>query len=102
LSAFDVVTCLEVAEHLPAWHSDKLLSIVTAAPRLVFSAAHPNQGGHLHVNEQPASHWIDRLAARGFRLSPLDRPLRADLQSLSVPSWYKENIHVFDRIDAPR
>jgi len=98
IASFDLALCLEVAEHIPVWHSGKLLTILSGAPTLVFSAAHPNQGGHLHVNEQPMRYWIDRLAERGFRLSPFDEALRADLQSLALPSWYKENIRVLDRM----
>ena len=98
LASFDLALCLEVAEHIPSWHSGKLLTILSAASRLVFSAAHPNQGGRLHVNEQPAQYWIERLAARGFRLAPFDDALRAELQLLPVPPWYKANMHVFDKI----
>jgi SAM-dependent methyltransferase len=101
IAASDLALCLEVAEHIPSWHSGKLLAMLAGAPRLVFSAAHPNQGGQLHVNEQPARYWIDRLAVLGFRLSPFDAAMRAELQSLAVPPWYKENIHVFER-SAPR
>jgi SAM-dependent methyltransferase len=97
IATFDLALCLEVAEHIPSWHSGKLLALLAGAPRLVFSAAHPNQGGHLHVNERPARYWIDRLAVVGFRLSPFDDALRAELQALAVPAWYKENIHAFER-----
>jgi len=97
IASFDLALCLEVAEHVPSWHSGKLLAVLAGAPRLVFSAAHPNQGGQLHVNEQPARYWIERLGIVGFRLSPFDAALRAELQSLAVPPWYKENIHVFER-----
>jgi SAM-dependent methyltransferase len=97
VAAFDLALCLEVAEHIPAWHSDKLLAMLAGAPRLIFSAAQPNQGGRLHVNEQPPGHWIERLAARGFALSSCDAALRDDLQSLDVAWWYKRNVHVFER-----
>lgn len=97
VSAFDLTLCLEVAEHVPPRHLDKLLTIVTAAPRLLFSAAHPNQGGRLHVNEQPFGYWVDRLAARGFAPSAIDEALRADLQALPLAPWYKENLHAFER-----
>ena len=97
IADFDLAICLEVAEHIPSWHSGKLLTMLAGARKLVFSAAHPNQGGKLHVNEQPARYWIDRLAAVGFRLSPFDEALRAELQSLALPPWYKENIHAFER-----
>jgi SAM-dependent methyltransferase len=101
VASFDLALCLEVAEHIPSWHSGKLLTILAGAPRLVFSAARPNQGGRFHVNEQPARYWIDRLAAVGFRLSLFDDALRGELQSLAVPSWYKENTHAFERSTLP-
>jgi SAM-dependent methyltransferase len=102
IASFDLVLCLEVAEHIPARYSGKLLTILSGAPRLVFSAAHPNQGGQLHVNEQPARYWIDRFAQRGFRLSPVDEALRNGLQALALPPWYKENIRVLDRVGGTR
>jgi SAM-dependent methyltransferase len=93
----DLGLCLEVGEHLPAWHGGKLLDVLTCARTLVFSAAHPNQGGVRHVNERPASYWIARLADRGFRLSPADDAFRTELAALSLPHWYAENIHAFER-----
>jgi SAM-dependent methyltransferase len=97
LASFDLGICLEVAEHVPPWHSDKLLTIVSSPKRLVFSAAHPNQGGRFHVNEQPARHWIDRLAARGFALAPADETFRAAIAALDLPFWYGQNVHLFER-----
>jgi SAM-dependent methyltransferase len=94
---FDLALCLEVAEHLPAWHSAKLLDVLTCGRRLIFSAAHPNQGGSRHVNERAASYWIARLASHGFHLSRLDGALRADVARLTLAPWYKENIHAFER-----
>jgi SAM-dependent methyltransferase len=94
---FDLALCLEVAEHLPAWHSGKLLDTLTCARRLIFSAAHPNQGGIRHVNERAASYWIARLAERGFHLSEADDRLRAEVAALSLAPWYKENIHAFEK-----
>jgi SAM-dependent methyltransferase len=102
IERFDLVLCLEVAEHMPAWHSEKLLALVTAADRVVFSAAHPNQGGRLHVNEQPAIYWIERFRRRGFRLADSDGHFRTVLGGLSLPSWYAENVHVFERESEPR
>jgi SAM-dependent methyltransferase len=97
LAAVDLVLCLEVAEHLPAWRSSRLLTVLGSARALVFSAAHPNQGGHLHVNEQPAVYWIDRLAARGLIRAPSDEAFRRDVAALDLPWWYARNIHLFVR-----
>jgi SAM-dependent methyltransferase len=100
LGSVDLVLCLEVAEHLPAWHAGKLLDILTCGRRLIFSAAHPNQGGTLHVNERPAGYWIERLAERGFSLSPRDAELRAAITPLKLAPWYKANIHGFEKLSA--
>jgi SAM-dependent methyltransferase len=95
---FDLALCLEVAEHLPPWHSGKLLDVLTCGRRLIFSAAHPNQGGVRHVNERPASHWIARLAERGFQLSPSTSALRAEVAALALPPWYGQNIYAFENV----
>jgi 2-polyprenyl-3-methyl-5-hydroxy-6-metoxy-1,4-benzoquinol methylase len=51
---FDLVQCLEVAEHLPADSADTLVdSLVRHGSVILFSAAVPGQGGEHHVNEQP-------------------------------------------------
>jgi len=97
LSTVDLGVCLEVAEHLPPWHADKLLTIVAAPRRLVFSAAHPNQGGRFHVNEQPAQYWIRRLARHGLVLSSRDAEFRRDVAALDLPWWYAANVHLFER-----
>jgi SAM-dependent methyltransferase len=100
LGDFDLVICLEVAEHFPAWHAPKLLELLTRFPRIVFSAAHPLQGGVLHVNEQPPEYWIGRFAERGLPLSTRDGDLRAAVASLDLPPWYAANIHAFARSGA--
>ena len=93
----DLAICLEVAEHVPSWHVEKLLTIVSAPRRLVFSAAHPNQGGRFHVNEQPPEYWMNRLAAHGAVPAPADEALRRDIAALNLPWWYARNVHLFER-----
>jgi SAM-dependent methyltransferase len=102
IGSVDLVLCLEVAEHLPAWHAGKLLDILTCGRQLIFSAAHPNQSGTLHVNERPAGYWIERLADRGFHVSPRDAELRAAVATLTLAPWYKNNIHGFERRERNR
>jgi SAM-dependent methyltransferase len=97
IGQFDLALCLEVAEHLPSWYSGKLLDLLLCGRRLIFSAAHPNQGGRLHVNERPASYWIERLARRGFHLAASDAAFRQELAKLSLPPWYAQNARAFER-----
>jgi hypothetical protein len=97
LGAPDLAICLEVAEHLPSWHSAKLLRLVTIAPIVLFSAARPNQGGVLHVNERSAEYWQSRFAALGYELSARDPDFRARLKTIDLPWWYTDNTHLFER-----
>lgn len=98
LGSFDLALSLETVEHLPAWHADKLLRLLTSrAPLVVFSGAQPLQGGVLHVNEQPPEHWIARFAALGYALAPQNDAFRRDVAALDLPRWYAENVNAFAR-----
>lgn len=58
----DLCICLEVAEHIPQTYARHLCQLLSeVAPNLVLTAAPPGQGGHLHVNEQPQSYWIELM-----------------------------------------
>jgi SAM-dependent methyltransferase len=64
---FDLALCLEVAEHLPAESADCLVKTLTdLAPLVLFSAAHPDQGGQGHINEQWPTYWYRRFAQHGY------------------------------------
>lgn len=89
---FDLVQCLEVAEHLPAASADTLVdSICRCSDIVVFSAATPGQGGHRHVNEQPIEYWIQKFEDRGYTTK---RGLRLPE---ALPAYYRDNMVVFRR-----
>jgi len=55
---FDLVVCLEVAEHLAEAHSVMLVNnLVKMGDVILFSAAVPWQGGYGHINEKPPEWW---------------------------------------------
>ena len=91
---FDFVQCLEVAEHVPASCTDRLLdSLARHGSVIFFSAAPPGQGGHDHVNERGYDYWRQEFAQRGYL--PLDfvRPkIRGDRR---VAPWYRYNPLLF-------
>jgi SAM-dependent methyltransferase len=91
---FDLVLCLEVAEHLdPADARILINSLVQLGPRVLFSAAIPHQGGAHHVNEQWPDYWT-RLFA-GHRYQPIDC-LRARIwENDKVDWWYAQNLLLF-------
>ena len=91
---FDLVLCLEVAEHLPAEMGESLVTVLTAAaPIVLFSAAIPGQGGQHHVNEQWPTYWHGLFAAHGYELFDPFRPLIRE--DRSVAQWYRQNILVY-------
>lgn len=66
---FDLVLCVEVAEHLPESAAGTLCDTITrhCGRLVVFTAAPPGQGGTGHVNCQPLGYWRTRMEARGLQ-----------------------------------
>jgi SAM-dependent methyltransferase len=104
VEGFDLAVCLETAEHLPPWCAGGLLDALTRARLVLFSAAHPLQGGTLHLNERPFEYWRSLFHSRGFDLDDRDATLREAVARLDLPWWYGSNIHLFrpfpDRLTA--
>ncbi len=91
---FDLAMSLEVAEHLPPARAHGFVQeLCDLAPVVLFSAAIPGQGGHLHYNEQWPAYWAERFGSRGYHA--LD-PLRSRIwQHPDVTWWYKQNLLLF-------
>ena len=97
-NVWDVVTSLEVAEHLPASVAGRFVDLLTSLGNtVVFTAAPPGQGGTDHVNEQPPEYWIRKFAAKSFLHDDglADRWRTEWEASASVPPWYSGNLMVF-------
>lgn len=103
IKTFDLVSCLEVAEHLPEAAADTLCDTIarhmSQGSVLVFSAASPGQGGEHHLNLQPAWYWRTKFYNRGIsyredytrQLSHLWSWVAGPLQ------WVPANVQVFDK-----
>ena len=91
---FDLVICLEVAEHLSADAATRFVESLTAhSDVILFSAAIPFQGGHHHVNEQFPDYWEARFQAWGYQVVDC---IRHDIwNDDSVLWWLRQNIMVF-------
>src|SRR5665213_1004822 len=73
---FDLVICLEVAEHIDGQFADVVVdNCVRHADIVLFSAAPPGQQGLHHVNEQPPQYWAERFARHGYVILDIIRPL---------------------------
>jgi SAM-dependent methyltransferase len=99
-TTFDLAYCFEVAEHVPPALGDRLVAhLAAAAPVVVFTAAHPGQGGIGHVNEQPKGYWIERFKHHGMRhLDAQAEELAGVWRAAPVQSrWLVDNVMVFER-----
>jgi SAM-dependent methyltransferase len=87
---FDLVICLEVAEHLPGDSSTALIdSLVSHSDLVLFSAATPGQGGENHINERPLAFWQALFAKHGYvAFDVIRKRFRSDL---GVEPWYRYN-----------
>lgn len=97
---YDVAICMEVAEHVDARHADACVKLLCQlAPVVVFSAAHPEQGGVGHVNEQPARYWIAKFKALGYlHEHTVSHAWREAWRNTGrVATWYWQNLMIFSR-----
>jgi SAM-dependent methyltransferase len=91
---FDLVLCLEVAEHLPPESAAGFVSCLTQlGPCVVFSAAVPFQGGTNHVNEQWPEYWIQHFRSKGYTVVDALRGVLWD--EADVEWWYAQNTFIF-------
>lgn len=92
---FDLVTCIEVAEHLPK-RSERVLvkSIADAADRrIVFSASGPGQLGDDHINLVPPDYWAGLFKAHGFTHDEAaSRQIRREMGDAGAPAWFQNTI----------
>jgi SAM-dependent methyltransferase len=95
---FDLVICVEVAEHLdPAREAVLIETIARHADRaIVFSAAEPGQPGHGHINCRPLAYWLDLWRARGWLPDAAESMAMRGLASLS---WFRRNLVVLHRAE---
>lgn len=93
---FDLVVCLETAEHLPPDAADNLVeSLARHADDILFSAAVPGQEGKGHINCQTHEYWHERFAVYGFEVWDAIRPRVAG--DGRVSPWYRTNTFILQR-----
>jgi SAM-dependent methyltransferase len=93
---FDVVLCLEVAEHLAASASSALVeSLARHGDAIVFSAAVPGQPGQHHINCQWPEYWQELFNAVGYRCD--DRIRWTLWRNTQVEPWYRQNMFIASR-----
>jgi len=96
---FDLVLCLEVAEHLDPSSSESLVDFITSCgDNVLFSAAIPFQTGENHHNEQNYSYWSSLFERKGYVfLDPFREKLWNDER---VSWWYRQNMFLVVKKDS--
>lgn len=96
---FDLVFCIEVAEHIPRARSGQLVrNCIAYGDTVVFTAAPRGQGGIGHINEQPYEFWRELFADNHFRYrEELSQRIRGRMEKEQVVEWIASNLMVFTR-----
>jgi SAM-dependent methyltransferase len=96
---FDVALSLEVAEHIaPRLSNSFVASFAGLADIVLFTAAHPGQGGTGHINEQPRDYWIEKFEKAGFVFDgALTRMFAARLKARGAFWYLPHNLSIFVR-----
>jgi len=96
---FDIVICIEVAEHIPGESSDLLVENISRHGNLIiFTAATPGQGGTDHINEQPKEYWISKFKKAGLNFDNKETiKLSKYLMDNGSVFWLYKNLMVFNR-----
>lgn len=97
---YDLVSCIEVLEHVPEADSDRAVAFLTeSAKRFVYlSAAIPGQAGIGHINCQPSLFWILAFDRHGFALDlARSGALLERIRGMQPAYWLPQNALIFTR-----
>jgi len=91
---FDLVQCLEVAEHISEEKSGLLIeNLVRHSDMILFSSAPKGQGGDNHINEQSYEFWRKIFFSYGYVACDIIRPLISEFSD--VEPWYRYNTLIY-------
>ena len=94
---FDLVVCIEVAEHIEPFRSVELVDALCSriGSYLLFSAAPPGQPGVGHINCRPHREWLHWFSARRVHECLEEtKQIRGHLQSFKRATWLQHNTFV--------
>ncbi len=91
---WDLVCCVEVAEHIPPERSEELVATLVRCARraIYFTAAPPGQAGRGHINCREHAEWLAWFDGLGWVRDPgRTADLRAALSGLESAPWLATN-----------
>ena len=90
---YDLACSLEVSEHIEPQKSEVFIdNLCKISDIVLFSGAHPNQGGDGHINERSYDYWKELFAKHGYDWIDV-RPLFSENEKIC--SWYRENMGLY-------
>ncbi len=101
---FDLVTCIEVAEHIAPFHTKVLCGNIARHVKdgglLIFTAAAPGQAGDGHVNLRLAMEWRSLFYKRRLHYQQeLTHKLKMAWQLIPSPlMWLPGNLQIFQKV----
>lgn len=91
---YDLVLCLEVAEHISEKKAEQFINCLTQSGNIVlFSAAIPYQGGVCHINEQWPDYWHNIFSKYNYK--PYDTIRHKIWDDDRIFYWYRQNILLY-------
>jgi SAM-dependent methyltransferase len=95
---FDLCWCCEFVEHLDEKYLPNLLQTFSMCDCIAMTHAVPGQGGHHHVNEQPAPYWVDKITRLGYTYDEQESlKLRALIPPGDEGHFVRETLLIFRR-----
>jgi SAM-dependent methyltransferase len=97
---FDLVLCIEVAEHLPSRFSEVLVMSVArlASEHVVFTASPPGSAGDDHINCRKPEFWDALFNKHGFVVDKeLSAILRRRFQEIDAARWLQLHLAVYGK-----
>jgi 2-polyprenyl-3-methyl-5-hydroxy-6-metoxy-1,4-benzoquinol methylase len=97
---FDLILCIEVAEHLPSRFSEVLVKSVAnlASKHVVFTASPPGSEGDDHINCREPEFWDALFNKHGFMVNgKLSAIMRRRFQEIGSATWLQIHLTVYDK-----
>lgn len=97
LGTWDMVTCVEVAEHLPEFQADPLVKTLSERARGYIYFTADDMATPLHVNPQPIKYWTEKFSRTGFEVDvEKTERIKQKLSANPLP-WLAKNSVVLRR-----
>lgn len=91
---FDLVSCIEVAEHVPPDSSQGLVDTIVGNSTnwIYFTSASPYQPGHGHINCQQQFYWLNMFRKKSFYVEwDVTEQFLKKIQGITPAKWLEWN-----------